>query len=96
MDRKNNCWHFNIYEQEKFHAQFTRTWIVYNREVWSWMAFHEIENTKLYTRRERERERELSHLYRLKLIGILDGDICRPRGNKYTCKRWNRRQTCTK
>ena len=19
----NNCWHFNIYEQEKFHAQFS-------------------------------------------------------------------------
>ena len=32
----NNCWHFNIYEQDKFHAQLS--WAgkkFYNLEAWS-------------------------------------------------------------
>ena len=41
-----SCWHFNIYEQEKFHAQLSWAWKkFYNLGPWSCLSLKENEYT---------------------------------------------------
>ena len=50
----NNCWHFNIYEREKVHAQLSWAWKkFYNLRPWtlcgigSWVLVHQTERYEL-------------------------------------------------